>query len=104
MVEIVRLSKKSSTYVSGQLSYEGRVAAELCRAHLSTPLPRLISGDHPGLLTIPSCDHPTALTTTSWDVPAGDSTPRLGYGEQDHPLGNAPHGHRSAVGAQVSSR
>ena len=38
--------------------------------------------------------------------PADDSTQpdpeRLGCGEQDHPLGNVPRGHRSAVGAPVS--
>ena len=86
-----------------------RAAAAHRRAHPSVPLPRPIpnSGRSPGPaptpLTIPSCDLQTALTMTSWDAPANDSIlpnpSHLGYGEQDHPLENAPHGHRSAVGA-----
>ena len=71
-------------------------------------IPSAYSGPSPGPLTIPSYDPPTALTTTGWGAPAGGSSQpdplHLGCSDQDHPLGNAPHGHQSAVGAHLSSR
>ena len=95
-------------FTSGQVWY-----GSTCRDGTSprSPIsstPSAYSGRPPGPaqgpLTIPSYDRPTyMLTTTSWGAPAGDSIQpdplRLGCGEQDHPLGNVPRDHRSAVGA-----
>ena len=88
------------------LQVRSDMGARAVAAHLYAKLTKS-PGPVPGPLTIPSYDHPTALATTSWGAPAGDSTQpdplRLGCDEQDHPLGNAPSGHRSAVDAPVSS-